>query len=131
MAFWMAKAPIAQDTTIIGAIAANGTRSTAANSGTVVSTMHQADDVAEIHRGDQAPDEILVLDEQQRPGIEAPHHQAAEQDRRGAGAGNAERQHRQQRGGAGGMRRGFRREHAFDAALAEAFGSFEKRLARL
>ncbi len=38
MAFWMANAPIAQDTTIIGAIAEKGTCSTAAKSGTVVST---------------------------------------------------------------------------------------------
>src|ERR1041384_2899619 len=38
MAFWIANAPIAQDTTIIGAMAAKGTRSTDANTGTVVST---------------------------------------------------------------------------------------------
>src|SRR3984893_15731819 len=38
MAFWIANAPIAQDTTIIGAIAENGTRRTAAKTGTVVST---------------------------------------------------------------------------------------------
>ncbi len=38
IAFWMANAPIAQDTTIIGAMAANGTRSTAAKIGTVLST---------------------------------------------------------------------------------------------
>src|SRR6185295_7072138 len=35
----MANAPIAQDTTIIGAMAENGTRRMAANTGTVVSTM--------------------------------------------------------------------------------------------
>ena len=123
MAFWMAKAPMAQDTRIIGAIAEKGTRSTAAKSGTVVSTITSPDYIAEIHRGDQAPDEILVLDEHQRTGIEPPDHQAAEQDRRRAGAGNAERQHRQQRRGAGGMRRGFRREHPLDAAGAEDLGS--------
>ena len=39
IAFWIAKAPIAHDTTIIGAMAANGTRNTEANSGTVVSTI--------------------------------------------------------------------------------------------
>src|SRR4029079_16063058 len=38
MAFWIAYAPLAQDTTIIGAIAENGTRSTDAKIGTVVST---------------------------------------------------------------------------------------------
>src|SRR5713101_291102 len=36
MAFWMAKAPIAQDTTIIGAMAENGTRRMAAKTGNVV-----------------------------------------------------------------------------------------------
>src|SRR5882724_2770809 len=38
IAFWIAKAPIAQDTTIIGATAANGTRRIEAKTGTVVST---------------------------------------------------------------------------------------------
>ena len=58
---------------------------------------HQPDDVAEIHRRDEAPHEVLVLDEQQRSGVESPDHQAAQQDRRGARARNAEREHRQQR----------------------------------
>src|SRR5207248_8024904 len=38
IAFWIAYAPIAQDTTIIGATAANGTRRMDAKIGTVVST---------------------------------------------------------------------------------------------
>src|SRR5438067_4699973 len=38
IAFWIAYAPIAQDTTIIGATAANGTRKIEAKTGTVVST---------------------------------------------------------------------------------------------
>src|ERR1700754_1027116 len=38
IAFWIAYAPIAQDTTIIGATAANGTRRIEAKIGTVVST---------------------------------------------------------------------------------------------
>src|SRR5712672_3715200 len=42
---------------------------------------HEADHVAEVHGGDEAPDEVLVLDEEERAGIQAPHHQAAEQDR--------------------------------------------------
>src|SRR5712671_3794187 len=65
----------------------------------------EADHVAEIHRSDQAPDEALVLDEEERPRIEPPHHQPAEQDRGGARAGNAEREHRQKGGSAGGVRR--------------------------
>src|SRR5258705_11342160 len=84
--------------------------------------------MAEIHRCNQAPDEILVLDEQQRTGVEAPHHQPAEQDRRGAGAGNAEREHRQQRRGAGSMRRSLRREHALDTTLAKALRVLGKAL---
>ena len=56
----------------------------------------ESDDIAEIHRSDETPDEILVLDEQQRTGIEPPDHQAAQQDRRRAGAGDSQRQHRQQ-----------------------------------
>ena len=91
----------------------------------------EADDVAEIHRRDQTPDEALVLDEQQRPGIEAPHHQAAEQDRRRAGAGDAEREHGQQRRGAGCVRGRLRRKHAFDAPLPKLSLSLAKRLARL
>src|SRR6266699_495341 len=55
----------------------------------------EADHVAEIHRSDQAPDEALVLDEEERPGVQSPHHQAAEQDRRRARARDAEREHGQ------------------------------------
>ena len=79
----------------------------------------QADDIAEIHRGNQAPDEFLLLDEQHRAGLQAPDQEAAEQDGRRRGAGHAEREHRQQCRGAGGMRGGLRRDHAFDFALAE------------
>src|SRR5260221_2083691 len=79
----------------------------------------EADHVAEIHRGDQSPDEALVLDEQERPRVQAPQRQAAEQDRRRARARDAESEHRQERGSAGGVRRRLRSEHAFDAALAE------------
>ena len=49
---------------MIGAITLNGMRRMAANSGTQVSTIMQADDVAHIHAGDQAPDEVLLLGEQ-------------------------------------------------------------------
>jgi hypothetical protein len=49
-------------------IAANGTRSTAAKTGTVVA-QHQADNIAEIHRCDEAPDEIFVLHKQRGPGL--------------------------------------------------------------
>ncbi len=77
------------------------------------------DDVAEIHRSDQTPDKVLLFDEQHRPGIEPPDHQAAHHDGGGRRAGNAERQHRQQRAGAGGMIGGFRSDNAFRLALAE------------
>src|SRR5712692_1559094 len=51
----------------------------------------EAHHIAEIHRRDQAPDEALVLDEEERPRVQPPHHQAAEQDRRRARARDAER----------------------------------------
>ena len=52
-------------------------------------------DVADIHRGDQPPDEILLIDEQHRPGVQSPDHQPAHHDGGRRGAGNAEREHRQ------------------------------------
>jgi hypothetical protein len=52
------------------------------NIATRVLDRDEAGDVAEIHRSDQTPDEILLLDEQHRAGLEAPHHQAAEQNGR-------------------------------------------------
>ncbi len=131
IAFCTAKAPIAHETRIIGAMVANGTRSTEANSGTVASTMTQAGEVAEIHRGDEPPHEVLLLDEQQRAGLQAPHHQPAEQHRGGAGAGNAERQHRQQRRGAGGMGGSLRCQHPSILPVPKLAPSREKRLARL
>ena len=79
----------------------------------------EADEIAEIHRGDQAPDEFLLFDEQHRPGLQAPDQEAAEQHRGGRRTGYAEREHRQQGRGARGVRRGLRRDHAFDLALAE------------
>src|SRR5437773_3676279 len=91
----------------------------------------KADHVAEIHRSDQAPYEALVLDEEERPGVEAPNHQAAEQDRRRARARDAEREHRQQGGSAGGVRRGLRREHALDASLAERIFILRKSLCQV
>ena len=83
----------------------------------------QAHDVAEIHAGDETPDEVLLLDEQQWSRLQAPDQQAAEQHGGGRRAGHAEREHRQQRRGAGGVRRGLRRHHAFDLALAEEFAA--------
>jgi hypothetical protein len=66
---------MAHDTTIIGATAANGKRRIGGEDRHRVSTITRPTTVAEIHRGDQTPDEVLVLDEQQRTGIEPPHHQ--------------------------------------------------------
>ena len=48
-------------------------------------------------RGDEAPDEVLLLDEEQRPGLQAPDEQPAQQHRGGGRARHAEREHRQQR----------------------------------
>ncbi len=82
--------------TISGGDHDEGIRIRAAKTGTRQQHQGDGDDVADIHRGDQAPDEILLVDEQHRPGIEAPDHQAAHHDRCGRRAGNAEREHRQQ-----------------------------------
>ena len=75
--------------------------------------------VAEIHGGDQAPDELLLLHEQERPRLKAPDQEAAEQHRGGGRARDAERQHGQERRGAGGVRCGFGRQHALDLPLPE------------
>jgi hypothetical protein len=59
---------------------------------------YQADDIAEIHRRDEAPDKVFMLHEQKRPGVEAPHHQSTKQNGGSPRAGNSQSQHRQQRG---------------------------------
>ena len=85
---------------------------------------------AHIHAGDQAPDEIFLLGEQrQRAGPRTPDQQAAKQHRGGRRAWHAERNHRQQRGRAGGVRRGLRRDHAFNLAFTEILPALEMRLA--
>ena len=66
------KAPIAQITTMIGAMIENGTRRIAAKSGTHVSTMMRPAMLPEIHAGDQAPHEILLLDEKERARAASP-----------------------------------------------------------
>jgi len=57
----------------------------------------EADDIAEIHRGNQAPDEFLLFDEQHRSGLQAPDQEAAEQQPPPSRARHAQRKHRQQR----------------------------------
>ena len=84
----------------------------------------QADDVGQVHAGDQAPDEVLLFDEQQRPGLQPPDHQAAQQHRGRGRAGDAQRHHRQQRGAAGGVGRGLGGDHAFHLAGAELVAVF-------
>ena len=121
MAFWMAKAPIAQDTTIIGAMAENGTRRMAAKIGTVVSTITSPTTLPRYIEAIRPHTKSLCSTNSSGPGlsphtIRPPSRIAAVPE-----PGNAERQHRQQRRGAGGVRRRLRREHAFDAALAETF----------
>ena len=104
---------------IVGAMMLNGTRRIAAKSGTQLSTMIRPRQIAEVHAGDEPPHEFLLLDEEQRSRLEAPDQQAAQQHGGGRRAGNAERDHRQERAGTGGMRGGLRRNDAFELSRAE------------
>src|SRR4029079_6437677 len=104
----------------MGATAAKGTRRIEAKIGTVVSTSTRPTTLPRYiesirpqtkslcctnRRGTgMMAHTILVLDEQQRTRVEAPHHQAAEQNRGRTRARDAERQHRQQRRGTGSVR---------------------------
>ena len=116
-------------TTMSGPMIANGMRRIEANIGTVASTSDDGDDVAEVHRGDQAPDEIGPLDEQHRAGIQPPDHQPAHHHRGRRRAGHAQREHRQHRARAGGVVGGLRRDDALGLPLAELRAAREKRLA--
>ena len=49
-----------------------------------------AGDVAEIHAGNQAPDEIFLFDEQQWTGLQPPDQQATEQHGGGRGTGDTQ-----------------------------------------
>src|SRR5262249_44919581 len=79
----------------------------------------QADEIGDVEAGDEAPDEVLLLDEQHRAGLETPDEEAAEQHGGGRGAGNPQGQHGQHGAGAGGMSGGLGSEDAFDLAPAE------------
>ena len=52
----------------------------------------QGEDVGNEQGGDEAPGEVGGVGEQQRTGVEAPHHQTAQQHGAGAGAGDTEGQ---------------------------------------
>ena len=80
---------------------------------------NQSCNIAEIHGGNQAPDEIFLLLEEQRPGLQAPYQQAAEQHGGSRRSGDTQCQHRQQRRRTGCVRGRFRCDHTFDFALAE------------
>ena len=119
MLLWTVYAPIAQMTTITGAMIANGMRRIAAHHGTVVSTMI---------RPAMLPRYMLAISPQTKSGFSTnssgpgcrPQISRPPSSTAAVGEpGNAERQHRQQRARAGGVRRGLRRDDAFDLALAE------------
>ena len=88
----------------------------------------QQHDVADIGRGDQAPEDFRVLRDQQRPGLNALHQHGRDHQRRDRRKGNAEREQRHQRGGGGGIVGGFRAGDAFDGAAADLGGMFRSRL---
>ena len=72
-----------------------------------------------IHRDDHRPEDLRVVDHQARAGRDVQRDQRAEQDRRGARAGNAQRQQRHEGAGAGGVVGGLGCGEALDRALAE------------
>ena len=80
---------------------------------------HQQHDVGDEQAGDQAPDQIGPLGEQQRPGIEAVLLEAREHHRGGGRGRQPERQQRHQRAGGGGVVGGLGSGDALDRAVAE------------
>ena len=73
-------------------------------------------------RPHQAVDLVLVLRQHQRPRLHAVQHQYAQEHRHLGAGGNAEGDGGDERAAILGVDRGFRRDHALDIALAEAFG---------
>lgn len=67
----------------------------AASSGTQSMQMPKRQEVGHVEAGDQAPDEVDLLDEQARSGLEPPDEQPGHDDRGGRRAGRAEGDHRQ------------------------------------
>ena len=75
--------------------------------------------IADIHAGDDRPDEIRILDEEQRPGLEAVHHQPPQQHRHRRRRGKPEGEKRHEPGGGGGVVRRFRGADPLDRPMAE------------
>ena len=82
----------------------------------------QQHQVADVHRGDEAPEHLRVIVHQRRPGRNAVQHQCGDQHRGHRAGRNAERQHRHERPGGGGVVCRFRPGDAGDRALAELLG---------
>ena len=80
---------------------------------------HQQHHVGDEQARDQPPDQIGLLGEQQRPGIEAVLLEAGEHHGGGGRGRQAERQQRHQRAGGGGVVGGLGPGDALDRALAE------------
>ncbi len=73
--------PVTQNSITSGSRIFFGTRSMLANSGTNGQVEQQQDEVADVHAGDDRPEELRVLGDQQRPRRDAVDQQRAEQDR--------------------------------------------------
>ena len=109
-----------QITTISGPMIAKGMRRIDGEQRDRRQDEHDGDDVAEIHGGDQAPDEVRPLDEEHGPGIQTPDHQPAHHHGRGGRTRDAERQHRQHGAGARRVVRGLGRDDALRLALSRS-----------
>jgi hypothetical protein len=80
-------APIAQITMMIGAMIEKRYAQNRREQRHAGEHDDQACQVAQVHAGDQAPHKVFLLDEQQRPRLQAPDQQSSEQHRRSRRAG--------------------------------------------
>ncbi|MNC40377.1 hypothetical protein D3C75_890810 [compost metagenome] len=92
---------------------------------------HQQDDVADVQRRHQCPDQVGGGFEQHRPRLQVVVLERGQQDRCGSGRRDAQGQQRHQRPGRAGVVGRFRAGDAFDGALALVGGKLLGVLAEL
>jgi len=112
-------APIAQITMMTGADDRKGDAQDRRKKSTQVSTTISPAMFTEIHAGDQAPHEVRFFERTAAARAGSPDQKAPSSTAAVGDPGNPERDHRQERGGAGGVSRSFRRDDALDLAAAE------------
>src|SRR5437879_10355491 len=79
----------------------------------------EGQEMPEVDAGDEAPDEVGVLDEKDRPWLEAPYEEPGHDDGGRWRSRNPERDHRHERSDAGGVGRGLRTHDPGYLAFAE------------